>query len=321
MENAYLYMRYSTLNNPDCSIYMDNIEDGDSPLAIEKLDATSDWNEFVYKIINIGPLSAGIHRLKIDPDNGVNFDGFYLYDGIFTPDNTVDNKALDPPPAMRRLSVFIEKNVTLNDKQISDALKNPFIKNPNPVVGYKYSVEGRSKAYFDVPILIRLYFNSSDIPIGVNKDHLSVFYWDSMHWVKVGGKVCSLNDSYYLSTKVNHFSLFAVFEESGYGFDESVKWSYNPFSPNRDGVCDTTHLMFKLFKNGKVTVKIFNLKGRIVRTLLDRVMNAEDCISVEWDGRDEENRLVSTGIYVYQIVTDCLVQNKNVINGTIIVTK
>jgi flagellar hook assembly protein FlgD len=47
-----------------------------------------------------------------------------------------------------------------------------------------------------------------------------------------------------------------------------------------------------------VRLRIFDVKGRIVRTLVDKSQGAGDHVSV-WDGTDDQGRAVSSGVYSY----------------------
>jgi len=81
------------------------------------------------------------------------------------------------------------------------------------------------------------------------------------------------------------------------------RWSFNPFSPNGDGVADRTSITIRLGagEGGELTAQIFDLSGKLVRTLVDREPIPSGSITIEWDGRDEDGRLVPVGAYIYQI--------------------
>ncbi len=66
----------------------------------------------------------------------------------------------------------------------------------------------------------------------------------------------------------------------------------NPFNP-------TTKIAFNLPTQAKVSVKIFNLRGELVRTLVDGVRPAGEN-SVIWDGTSNSGSSVSSGVYFYE---------------------
>ncbi len=67
----------------------------------------------------------------------------------------------------------------------------------------------------------------------------------------------------------------------------------NPFNP-------TTTISFSLVNAGDVTLKVFNSKGQLVKTLIDREMVATDH-NVVWHGNDDNGNAVSSGIYFYRM--------------------
>ncbi|MCD4795857.1 MAG: T9SS type A sorting domain-containing protein, partial [Candidatus Cloacimonetes bacterium] len=69
----------------------------------------------------------------------------------------------------------------------------------------------------------------------------------------------------------------------------------NPFNP-------TTTISFDLVNAGKVTLNIYNIKGELVRTLASGNYPAGNN-SVTWNGKDKNGKVVSSGIYFYQMKT------------------
>ncbi len=79
----------------------------------------------------------------------------------------------------------------------------------------------------------------------------------------------------------------------------------NPFNPN-------TSIKFNLTHNQFVTVEIYNLKGQKIRSLINKML-PPGLHSVTWDGRDEENKSVSSGLYFSKMKTTKSVDIKKVI--------
>lgn len=67
----------------------------------------------------------------------------------------------------------------------------------------------------------------------------------------------------------------------------------NPFNPS-------TNIEYSLPYESKITLKIYNMVGQEVKTLIDKTLPA-GVYSVEWDGKDQYGNIVSTGIYFYKI--------------------
>jgi hypothetical protein len=69
----------------------------------------------------------------------------------------------------------------------------------------------------------------------------------------------------------------------------------NPFNP-------TTTINFSIKNSAPVSIEIFNLKGQKVKTLVDQPMTA-GTHSVVWNGNDNNNQNVSSGVYYYRMTS------------------
>ena len=67
----------------------------------------------------------------------------------------------------------------------------------------------------------------------------------------------------------------------------------NPFNPS-------TRIGFSLPADGPVTLKVFNITGQLVRTLVDE-SRPGGAYEVAWDGRDDAGIAVSSGTYFYEL--------------------
>jgi len=67
----------------------------------------------------------------------------------------------------------------------------------------------------------------------------------------------------------------------------------NPFNPH-------TTIRFRLHSGGWTAVDVYDVLGRLTRTLVRRYLSA-GTHEVTWDGRDENRLEVAGGVYVYRI--------------------
>lgn len=67
----------------------------------------------------------------------------------------------------------------------------------------------------------------------------------------------------------------------------------NPFNPE-------TIIKYQINSPSAVSLKIYNLRGQVVRTLLDAVQNSGNH-EVTWDSRDNLGNEVASGVYVYRL--------------------
>jgi hypothetical protein len=69
----------------------------------------------------------------------------------------------------------------------------------------------------------------------------------------------------------------------------------NPFNPS-------TTIAFRLAEAGTVDLRVFDVAGRLVRTLVSGRLDDGDHL-VPWQGRDDAGRPVASGVYFYRLET------------------
>jgi hypothetical protein len=75
----------------------------------------------------------------------------------------------------------------------------------------------------------------------------------------------------------------------------ALKGNYpNPFNPE-------TQIAFDLADNAKVSLRIFDTRGRLVRTLVRNEMMNAGAHSVSWNGTDDSRNPVGSGVYFYEM--------------------
>jgi len=79
----------------------------------------------------------------------------------------------------------------------------------------------------------------------------------------------------------------------------------NPFN-------STTLIQYQLPDPGRVTIKIYNILGQEVKTLVDQVKEA-GYHSALWNGMDKFGNTVSSGIYYYRLVSGSFIQTKKMV--------
>ena len=79
----------------------------------------------------------------------------------------------------------------------------------------------------------------------------------------------------------------------------------NPFNP-------TTTIRFEINHSGHASVEIFDLKGRLIKTLLNKYMVAGEH-SIKWDRTDKNGKNITSGIYFYILRVSDAYQTKKMI--------
>jgi len=68
----------------------------------------------------------------------------------------------------------------------------------------------------------------------------------------------------------------------------------NPFNAG-------TELTFKLVTSGEVSLKVYDLRGKLIRTLLSSKNLPADEYRYRWDGKDQNGSVAPSGIYLYRL--------------------
>ena len=98
------------------------------------------------------------------------------------------------------------------------------------------------------------------------------------------------------------FILRYLFHESRFGDDvipgtNRLEQNYpNPFT-------GSTTIEYYLAQSADVTINIYNVQGRLVKSLLEKQQTIAGYNIIEWDGKNDNGKIVSSGVYFYQIKT------------------
>jgi hypothetical protein len=97
----------------------------------------------------------------------------------------------------------------------------------------------------------------------------------------------------------------------------SVRGGVNPmrtelFAPGENPVRESSDIRFSLASPGRVTVRIHDLSGRLVRTLVDDVRPA-GIASVRWDARTNDGRKAAGGVYYVRFESGPVVESTKLV--------
>jgi len=126
----------------------------------------------------------------------------------------------------------------------------------------------------------------------VNGDGLNDVMFSSYHqnWTSKFGRV----DIFGGDTSL----VVGVKDESNYKIepaDFELRQNYpNPFNPK-------TTIEFTVNKSDKFTLKIYDTSGREVRTIFSNKYYSVGNYRTEWDGKDENGKTLSSGVYFYML--------------------
>jgi hypothetical protein len=80
----------------------------------------------------------------------------------------------------------------------------------------------------------------------------------------------------------------------------------NPFNP-------TTTIRYSIERPAYVSLRIYNVTGQLVKTLVDRVQSPGEVKPLTWDGMNDSGQRVSSGVYFYRMVTENFTRTRKMV--------
>jgi hypothetical protein len=177
-----------------------------------------------------------------------------------------------------------------------------------------------SPYYFASPVSVSLPYKRGLLTkLGLNPEDITMVFYSDTTGIDTNGITNVVIDSSRnrIIADVAHFSIIVLYAESeeivtniddissttGISDKFSLEQNYpNPFNPE-------TKIKYILPKSTRITIKIYNLLGQEVITLVDKLQSA-GTFEVMWDGKNKLGSPVSSGIYFYQIRTKDFINTK-----------
>ena len=181
-----------------------------------------------------------------------------------------------------------------------------------PVLSYFDVIEPRSGVTGNELVADYIRLDSSSRPAGVAYTHQMLGYQTvnlgfGMEFM-VDGKQGARTLGYFntgiedrvdlLSNIMDYFGKTPTGPGTGIaagGFRNELSFAHpNPFNP-------VTKIAYSVKEAGPVTIEVYNVAGKVVKTLLDTEIEAGAAGYVVWDGRAESGERCASGVYFYRI--------------------
>ncbi|MCB4756612.1 MAG: hypothetical protein LHV69_06220 [Elusimicrobia bacterium] len=147
-------------------------------------------------------------------------------------------------------------------------------------------------------------------------DQLSLFWFNGVAWVKLGGEVNAQGGTVNIASSVlGRFQLRMAAGATSLSLDRANVFPAL-FTPNGDGFNDRVYFVLENPNNSPVGGKIFSPSGRYVTTLPPPAQSMGVGTTLIWSGTDSSGSVVPGGLYLYRIEGE-----DQVITGTIAVAQ
>lgn len=220
-------------------------------------------------------------------------------------------------------TVIIPPNALLSRTEVSintvSTAQFPKPSNPNVKLLRNARQFAPNGLVFHQPVSIFLPYTDADLDIdqdGRNdlaEDKLDVFFWDGNVWVKTAAAERSLSNR-MVTFVTNHFSTYALGTDVSVGA-VTMYWTKNPFLPE-----EGTTAVIDFQGSGVLTLKVYDLAGNLVRTIA-RSEAVNGATTRRWNGLNDFDVYVGSGIYVYILEFEDAAGTKTVLKKPIGVIK
>ena len=128
-----------------------------------------------------------------------------------------------------------------------------------------------------------------------------------------GGTPKVHGDSLTIKTAITQLGTYSVRKENAANIRSGggravVDAQPRVFSPRGGGHAAETALIFELSSPAPVKVKVYNLAGRLIKMLMNEQMAAGINTAV-WNGRDDDNRICPSGLYLIVVESSAMSQS------------
>jgi len=95
-------------------------------------------------------------------------------------------------------------------------------------------------------------------------------------------------------------------------YDKTLSKSIKLYQNHPNPFNLSTAITYQLPRSIHVVLKIYNLLGQEIKTLVNEIQTAGHK-SFVWDGRNQLGQVVSPGVYIYRLQVDDEIQNRKMV--------
>ncbi len=206
-------------------------------------------------------------------------------------------------------NVDVAGNTMLSTSGTCDGLPGSFVVS-DPMVCYDVSTDATFTGMIEVCV------EYDEDALAGDETNVRLTHWDDTllppDWVDVTTSVDT--DLNIVCGEVSHLSPFVVGTGSITGMDDRPTLPTtnalhqnvpNPFNP-------VTTIRYNIVDNNHVRLNIYDVAGRLVRTLVNENQRP-NYYEVSWDGTNDTGQTVATGIYFYRLTAGNFIQTRKML--------
>jgi len=218
------------------------------------------------------------------------------------------------------IGLYVPPNGFAQDVRLSLSEPDPVQLPAGPGASVVMAVEFSPDApvtSLQTPAVLTLHYGASAKAAHVAQaSNLHVFRLEGTTWRYVGGRADETTES--ISAPISQLGVYALFEATGEVTQETLgdlTCTPRVFSPGASqGYSDRTVIGFSVATSdagNAASIKIYNEAGRLMRELSPVVVPGAN--SVAWDGLNEDNNVVPSGLYIVAVHIGGIQKTKTVV--------
>ncbi len=314
--NQVLVRTYTNFQTYDAYTYFNVL--GDQPRLLEQFE---DFDDFA---LNFGDWET------LDNDNQETIQlPNYDYPNLTEPKSFMIFNPNETSPFIREIQAYSGDKMAVAFSNSTEVANNDWLISPEIDLSVDYPDEYDAQMNLSLNVLgsyedgelFNVYYSTSESnyedwitltenPLEAQDEWTNISYLlPADEIVKVAIQVVSTGGSFVMVDDISVLETYPVSNDENE--IESISplraFNYpNPFNPE-------TTISFNMIENGPATVQVYNLRGQLVKTLLNDQVKAGNQ-NVVWKGKDANNKNVASGIYFYRITTpDNTIQKKMIL--------
>jgi len=127
-------------------------------------------------------------------------------------------------------------------------------------------------------------------------DNVGLIEWTPYQTVNELNEVMHPNNYYWFQLRSAESAKSLSCQLTETAFIQHNPRTVQPFNPD-------TNISFELAENGLTSVKVYNIKGQLIRELLHKELLAGQH-RIIWDGRDHRGQMCSSGLHFIRILSN-----------------
>ncbi|MDI6792534.1 MAG: VWA domain-containing protein [bacterium] len=193
-----------------------------------------------------------------------------------------------PPDALNQETYF---TVFSSEEPHGSPAKSAGTEGPVPVgTAYRFGPE----MPFNRWLILEFAYTEDEIG-NLDETKLRIYQHNGVEWKPVESEVWP--EKNIVRAEVTELGTYQLRYDPGYVLPQSFTLFQNYPNP----FTQSTSIAYQLPASTRVSIRVYNLSGQLVKTLLEGEVRA-GYHTVTWDGKDERDRTVANGVYLYQVV-------------------